>query len=240
MTENVPDELPGGAGPPPAEGRMREGTELIAEHYQKTYELTLAMWEQRNRTFLLLLVAVGAATLLTFDVSEAQPLLADLIAKTFGVEDAARRARLHESFPYGVIQSILLMVVLYLMVILYHRTAFIVRSYRYLEAVENDIRAGLPAGQALVSFTREGAFYKGSRPALSRLAGAAYIVMLGLLLAAFLGKRIYTDLKEAGALAAADIFLAIPTLLFFAAYALESGAFAPLARLLGARKSGGS
>ena len=46
---------------------MRPGTELLAEHYQKTYELTLSMWEQRNRTFLVLLGTVGVATILTFN-----------------------------------------------------------------------------------------------------------------------------------------------------------------------------
>jgi hypothetical protein len=66
---------------------MTPGTELIAEHYQKTYELTLAMWEQRNRTFLILLATVGIATLLTFNVSQAQPLLVDLIANAVGIEE---------------------------------------------------------------------------------------------------------------------------------------------------------
>src|SRR5262245_65882553 len=99
---------------------MNPGTEkLLAEHYQKTFELTLTVWEQRNRTFLILLAVVGVASLLTFNVSQAQPLLADLISKTVGVEDATRRAELRTSFPYGLIQSILLMVVLYLTLLLY-------------------------------------------------------------------------------------------------------------------------
>ena len=216
---------------------MRDGTGLLAEHYQKTYELTLAMWEQRNRTFLILLVAVGVATLLTFNVTEAQPLLADLIANTFGVEDG-RRAQLRDSFPYGLIQSILLMVVLYLMVILYHRTAYIVRSYQYLSAVEDDIRAGLHGWEELKSFTREGEFYKRHKPTLSWLVAIAYVGMLGLLLAAFLGMRIYTDLTQAPAgYAVVDIFLAVPTLLFFGAYAWESGAVLVVLQPLGLMKN---
>jgi hypothetical protein len=87
--------------------------ELLAEHYQKTFELTLSVWEQRNRTFLMLLGVVGAASLLTFNVSQAQPILADLIAEAVGAEGATRRAELRTSFPYGILQSILLMVVLY-------------------------------------------------------------------------------------------------------------------------------
>ena len=33
---------------------MRDAIEIVAEHYQKTYGLTLQMWEQRNTTFLAL------------------------------------------------------------------------------------------------------------------------------------------------------------------------------------------
>ena len=46
--------------------KMRKETvsvnvEVLAEHYQKTFELTLMTWEKRNQTFLLLLAVVGAA-----------------------------------------------------------------------------------------------------------------------------------------------------------------------------------
>ena len=216
---------------------MQEGTQLIAEHYQKTYELTLTVWEQRNRTFLILLIAVGVATLLTFDVSQAQPLLADLIAKTVGIEDVQRRQELRASFPYGIIQSILLMTVLYFMVILYHRTAFITRSYSYLNLIEGEIRRGLSLPQDSISFTREGSFYRANRPALSWLVAIAYVGMLGLLLAAFLGMRIYTDIQQHKiAFAAMDILLAVPTVLFFAAYALVSQPFGSVWRNLGLGK----
>ena len=40
--------------------------QLLAEHYQKTYELTYEFWKQRNRTFILLIGVIGVATLLTF------------------------------------------------------------------------------------------------------------------------------------------------------------------------------
>lgn len=203
---------------------MNPGTEkLLAEHYQKTFELTLTVWEQRNRTFLILLAVVGVASLLTFNVSQAQPLLADLISKTVGVEDATRRAELRTSFPYGLIQSILLMVVLYLTLLLYHRTTFILRSYEYLAAIEKELRDALALSSQMVSFTRESSFYMQHRPALSKVIGATYVLMLGLLLLAFLGARVYTDFKSYQiAFGVVDLLLAVSTLLFFRAYALAS------------------
>jgi hypothetical protein len=200
-----------------------EHTSLLVEHYQKTHEITLSSWEQRNRTFLLLLAVVGGATLLTYKVPVAAPLLADLVAKLFGIEDAGQREELRNSFPYGLIQSILLMVVFYLTVSLYHRTTFILRSYRYLQRMEEEIRTALELPDTSIAFTREGDFYWTYRPVLSPAVGAVYIGMLGFLLIAFLGMRIYDDFSSGNtAFGIADILIAAPTLLFFAAYAIGS------------------
>jgi hypothetical protein len=213
---------------------MREGTELLADHYQKTFELTLTVWEQRNRTFLMLLAVVGVATLLTFNVSATQPLLVDVIASILSIDDAARRAELRTSFPYGLIQSILLMVVLYLMLILYHRTTAILRNYDYLAAVEQEIRDSLELPASMVSFTREGRFYAKAKVRLAPAIGLAYVLMLFCLLVPFLGMRILTDFTSGQYwFGAIDIALAIPTLMFYAAYAFSSSGF--LRRLFGNR-----
>lgn len=212
---------------------MKSGTEhLLAEHYQKTFELTFTIWEQRNRTFLLLLSVVGAASLLTFNVSQAEPLLVDLIAKAVGIDDNTRRSELRVSFPYGLIQSILLMVVMYLMLILYHRTTAILRNYSYLAGVEAELRETLELPNSSVSFTRESAFYTTNRPHLSKAISATYIFMLGLLLISFLGARVYADLKtHQFALGTVDLILALSILVYFRAYALASSSL-PLIRII--------
>jgi hypothetical protein len=215
---------------------MRDGTHLLAEHYQKSYEATLDVWNQRNQTFLILLAVVGAATLLEFNASQAQPLLVDLISKVLSVVDPQRQKELRASFPYGLIQSILLMVVLYLTLVLYHRTTFIYRSYSYLGALENEIRAGLGLAADSIAFTREGSFYYATRPLLAAAVGAAYVGMLGLLLFAFLGMRIHTDFNSGNKwFLFADIFLAIPTLMFYGAYALSTINLAAIRRYFARR-----
>jgi hypothetical protein len=202
---------------------MDDGAELLTEHYQKTFELTLEVWNHRNQTFLILLAVVGAATLLTFNASQAQPLLVDVIAKLLSIESAERQQELRTSFPYGLIQTILLMVVLYLTLVLYHRTAFIQRNYRYLAQLETEIRSAIGLASPSVAFTREGRFYETNSPVLRHAVGLAYIGMLGLLLLAFLGMRIYTDATGGNWLVAViDSVLALPTLVFFGAYARAS------------------
>ena len=202
---------------------MSQDTEMVAEHYQKTYELTLQMWEQRNRTFMLLLGVVGAATLLTFDVAQAGPLLVDIIATIVGITDPARINELQRGFPYGLVQSVFLMVILYLMVVLYHRTAFILRSYRYIAALEPEIKSSLGLPEEAVAFTRESAFYQKYRSPFARFVAMTYIGMLGLLLVAFLSARIYTDFSSGNAVVGViDVAIATPTLFLFIAYANSS------------------
>lgn len=199
---------------------MSSNAEILAEHYQKTFELTLITWEKRNQTFLLLLAVVGVATLLTFNVAQAEPLLVDLVAKMLDINESSRKTELRGSFPYGLVQSILLMVVLYLTVILYHRTATIQRFYMYLAHLEPEIRKHLTLPAESKSFTRESDFYAVHRPLLGKFVAASYIGMLGLLLFAFLGMRIYSDFSSGNYGAGiVDIFLSIPTVVFFCAYA---------------------
>ena len=160
------------------EGEVGEKVSVLAEHYQKTFELALMTWEKRNRTFLFLLGVVGVATLLTFNVPQAQPLLADLVMKVLDIADTNRAAELRSSFPYGLIQSILLMVVMYLMLILYHRTVTIQRFYKYLALLENEIRDALALTDTATSFTRESSFYQTHKPVLGPFVAVAYVGML--------------------------------------------------------------
>jgi len=211
---------------------MASTAELLVEHYHKSFEITLTMWEQRNLTFLILLVVVGVATLLTYDVPQAQPLLVDIVAKLLAIDGDARKNELRTGLPYGLIQSIFLMTILYLTLVLYHRTSFINRSYKYLHGLEDEIRALLKLPASSIAFSREGKFYWDRRPKLSRLVGAAYVGMLGILLFAFLWMRITSDLKTGStAFAIADIFLAVPTVLFFLAYTQSSIYFKTFANL---------
>lgn len=84
------------------------------------------MWKQRNRTLLLLLAVIVWATLLTFRAPQANSLLVDLIRKLLDESAPTRIYEFRKSFPFGLLQSILLIAVFYPMVNLYHR-AFPVR-----------------------------------------------------------------------------------------------------------------
>src|SRR5712692_6154591 len=161
---------------------MSDTTEILANHYQRTFELTYELWKQRNRTFLALVSVIGAGTLLTFRAAQANPLLVYWIAKLLGLSDKDSIAALGKSFPFGLLQSLLLIVVFYLMVNLYHRALYVLRNYRYLGALEREIRKQLGLEAESCSFTRESSFYWSDRPPLLGGVKWFYIVLVGALL----------------------------------------------------------
>jgi hypothetical protein len=202
---------------------MNDRGQLLADHYQKTYELTWDLWRQRNSTFLLLLSVIAGATLLTFSSAATQPLLARWVAKSLEITDRQDILEFIRSFPFGLLQTLLVAVVFYLMVNLYHRALYVLRNYRYLACLEREIRQELAISPQSIAFTREGEFYWTDRIALQGAVKWCYVVMVGLLLFSFLIGRIYQDfMLRATVLAFAELLIAMATGVFFVAYAKSS------------------
>ena len=202
---------------------MEAKTTLLVDHYQKTFELTYELWKQRNTTFLILLGVIGAAILLTFQVSETNSLLVYLVAKVLNITDLNRIATLQKSFPFGILQSILLFIVLYLMVNLYHRAVGVLRNYNYLGLLETEIRKNLNLLDTEVAFSREGNFYWHNRGWGLGVVKWIYFALLGGLLTSFLVGKTIDDIKtQSEILIAVDALMGIPTLFFFVAYVKSS------------------
>ncbi len=202
---------------------MENTLQTLAEHYQKTYEVTYEFWKERNNTFLALLGVIGVGALLSFGTQDTNSLIVYAIAKFLGVTDVVYIESLQKSFPFALLQSILLIVVFYLMVNLYHRTVTVLRNYCYLADVECEIRQNLQLSYLQYSFTREGSYYWSNRRSLMGAVKWIYILLLGFLLLAFLGGRIYGDFVQQNILLTIiDIILVSPTILFFIGYAFVS------------------
>lgn len=201
----------------------KDVAQVLAEHYQKTYELTYELWSQRNRIFLILLGVIGVGTVLTFDVSGTRPLLVRWIAISLKIEADDKIQQLQNSFPFQLVQSIFTLIVFYLIVSLYHRALYVLRNYRYLGSLEREIRQRLAIGEDSQAFTRESMFYWSDRSILLRTVKYVYIILLGLLLSAFLFKRLYDDFQTGGwLLKIADLLIGSAIILYFFAYATSS------------------
>jgi len=194
--------------------------ELLIDHYQKTYEITYELWKARNRLFPTLAMVIGGGALLAFRVPEAEPLFVAVLAGLLRL-DPAQQANLQASFPFEIVQTVILVIVFHLMLDLYRHTLDITRTYQYLNRLEDEIRQIASLPEKSVAFTREGRFYQEHKP--RGLAGGirwVYTLALGVLLAVFLYARIAGDIQQGNWLfTGANIAIAVPTVFYFFAYA---------------------
>lgn len=196
---------------------------FLIDHYQKTYELTYEFWKQRNNTFLFLLAFIALGTITTFGGTETNSLLVDFVAKAFGVTDTNRINEIRSGFPFSLLQSTILIVVFYLMVNLYHRSIYVLRNFKYIAALENEIRENLEINEEKIFFTRESKFYWSARPRLLSITKWFYIFLLGSLLLTFLFGRVYNDINIKNYyLAIVEGVVSIFILIYFGGYAFQS------------------
>ncbi|MGH6814453.1 MAG: hypothetical protein ACREC6_01980 [Hyphomicrobiaceae bacterium] len=216
---------------------MRESDSLagariyaLAEHYQATYEVAVRFWDQRNRMFLLLgsVIAAGAALTYLEDATiriltaQASNLGAGAQDKT--APDVARAFRMSIAF--------LDVAVFYLTMNLYQNTVSVRRYYEYLDWLERELRDVLQLADTSVAFSREGAFYRARKRAMSRFIAYSYYLVVGFMLGLYFALRLLADLGHATLAPAAgvmawvqhnlllflDVFTGFLTLLVFLAY----------------------
>jgi hypothetical protein len=204
----------------------KEKAEILAEHYHKTYELTVEMWKQRNWTFLILVGVVAVAAFLTFSPTEnVQPVLSKWIGTALKIEEA----KAGQSFPFGLIQVVLMVGIFYLMMNLFHRAHNVLFYYGYLGRLEGEIREALKLPEESIFFTREGrAYWKDRNKSSFRKFGLdavkfIYVALIGVLLAPFLFKRLYDDFgARHWVFWAVELLIALCTLFYFFQYAASS------------------
>lgn len=194
--------------------------EILAEHYQKAFEISYETWKQRNKVFSWLLGLVSIAVLLTFQVPQANPLLVDWIAKFVGVTDPTRIAEIRNGFPFALLHSALGVVIFYAMVNVYQHNRIIEQNNSYLPRLERELRDQLGLGRESVFFTRESSYNTGEQFNDGLLIAWTYVISLGLLLTAFVGGRLVEDIiLKNPPLLFVDLVLSTLILRYFMLYA---------------------
>ncbi len=192
--------------------------ELLAEHYQHTFTLTYDYWQQRNRLFLILIAVIAVGSLLLFRVQGADLLVIALLRSLSGLDSLDISP---DQFRF--LQSLLLIVVFYLVFNMHHRNLAVLRNYQYLGQMEREIRARLGLGKEEASFTREGDYYWQSRTWGQRAAKWVYIILLGLGLLLFLIGRLVADFQTGAVLAVVlEALISAATLFYYVLYAVSS------------------
>lgn len=197
--------------------------DVLAGHYQKTFEVTNENLKERNKIFVLLVLTAGIGLMLLLRVPTADKLLVDAIAKFLDITDEARKAELYSSFPFNVLLSGFLVVLFYLMQRLYSTNLSVMRNFIYIGALEKDIQPhlGLPVGST--SFTREGSFYWGKRRPMQAMSKYYYVVVLFIILIPFIVFKLIADFESPNLIVIfVDVAVSLMTILYWWEYARSS------------------
>ena len=194
--------------------------QTIAEHYQKTFEITHETWKERNNLFVYLVLTTSVGLLMLLRVPQLNSLLVDAIAKLLGITDPARIAQLYKDFPFDILLSVFLVIIFYFMQKLYSTNLSVMRNYLYMGAVEDEIRQHLGLSAGSVAFTREGRFYWGERTMTQKISKWYFVVVISILLLPFLILKLANDVSLGnGLVMVADFLVALMTLAYFIEYA---------------------
>ncbi len=197
--------------------------EVLANHYQKTFEVAYEYWKERNKLFVILVLTAGMGLLLLLRVPEANSLLVDAITKFLGVTDAERIKNLYANFPFNVLLSGILVVMFYLMQRLYSTNLSVMRNFMYIGAVEREIRGHLRLSADSVAFTREGNFYWGKRSPMQSMSKYYYVVVLFIILIPFIAIKLIADFKELNLIVIfVDVAVSLMAALYWWEYARSS------------------
>jgi len=106
----------------------------LTAHYRDTSEITQKLWEQRNRTFLYLILAIGVGATMLYKLPPppegGRPIIFEAVVRLTALD--TEHAGLVAIFPYPVLHAIVLIAVFYLMVVFFHRSATVLRNFSYL------------------------------------------------------------------------------------------------------------
>jgi hypothetical protein len=170
---------------------MLEKQRGLLEHYRDTYDATFRFEQERNRLFQVLIVVLIASTYLAFDKDTANSFLAALAPGSANAQAEMKKLNL-----YNVFSVFSLLACLYLIVNLHHRFATIKRNYKYLAALEKEIRNELGIQPPAVAFSRESEFYTANKLGFFLFAKLNYSIILVSFVLLFLGVRIWGDWPE--------------------------------------------
>ena len=163
----------------------------MLSHYENTYAATLRYELQRNRLFVVLILVLMGSTYLALDKKFAEVALGFLIPSA-SPEFLKAVADVNFLRVFSIASTL---AVFYLIVNLHHRVATIKRNYKYLGALEEEIRQELALAPSAVFFTRESVFYQRNLAALGffRFARISYGVVITSFICLFLVARISFD-----------------------------------------------
>ena len=197
--------------------------DVLANHYQKTFEVAYEYWKERNRQFVILVLTAVIGLLMIQRGALVNELLVKYIVKYFALTDQTLIGEISKAIPFNLLLSGVLVTMFYFMQRLYSTNLSVMRNYLYLGALEEEIRKhlGLPVGS--VSFTREGSFYWGKRAPMQSMSKYYYVIVLFIILIPFIVFKLIADFQSPSVIVIpVDVALSLMAVLYWWEYARSS------------------
>lgn len=191
-----------------------ETGKLLVEHYHKMVDVTSEHFQRRNRSSIWLTLAVGIASLLTWKPQETTPLFVKILSKDTNISNP-------NDLPLELLQSIFLALIFYLTVNLFHHEGSLWRHYKYLELLEEEIKAQLKIDEKSFVFGLQSSLYPKTSVWVQPTIRWAYSLIFGLLLIWFLIGQLIGDFRDGDIVPIiVDTVISLPTVFYFIAYLL--------------------
>ena len=197
--------------------------DVLADHYQKTFEVAYEYWKERNRQFVILVLTAVIGLLMIQRGALVNELLVKYIVKYFALTDQTLIGEISRAIPFNLLLSGVLVTMFYFMQRLYSTNLSVMRNYLYLGALEEEIRKhlGLPVGS--VSFTREGSFYWGQRAPMQSMSKYYYVIVLFIILIPFIVFKLIADFQSPSVIVIpVDVAVSLMAVLYWWEYARSS------------------
>lgn len=199
---------------------------VIADHYQKTFEVAYDYWKERNKIFIYLVLT----TILGLLIIQRGPLVNELLVKYtinyFELSEETDHALISEisrTIPFNVLLSGILVTMFYFMQRLYSTNLSVMRTFLYLSAIEDEIQPHLGLSEKNASFTREGRFYWGNRSFTQSISKWYYVIVLFFLLIPFIVTKLGDDWGSSPWLVTSvDVIVSMMTIAYWVEYARSS------------------
>jgi hypothetical protein len=170
---------------------------ILVDHYDKTYELTAKATRQRNLMFLLLVTLAFGNLMLMVWPDRARPLLFQIAARAAGAPSLAQLADQGQVLSLEMLQTLILVAGFLVTANLFLQNGLLYRNYRYLSALEHDLKLLVDLPSQGLAFSRETEAYRALADPPDSWLRKAYSVVLAALILLLAGPIIYTAFRQA-------------------------------------------
>ena len=182
--------------------------ELLYDHYKETCEIQRTNLKIRNTAFVIVIIILGMLLLLSYSPDTIGAVILSILNHEYGID---------AEIQFGLIQSLVCVVLLYSSMRYYQTTVYLERLYKYLHKVEDRLNTAISDENIIID--REGRSYLSGYPQFNDTIDFMYKWLFPILYIVAIAIKIYTE-KRCSLAYALDVVLFIGSFVLCILYIL--------------------